>query len=184
MESYAFRPNKTGLPKLTNSTFYKTSKLAKTKNNSTIDINIQNLSNINNNTSQTNKSIKSNSKSIKNNNNIQNIIKKKINFSKLPSKHRSLSNIHINISSQKTDDNLFALSQIKNMDRFIEKRINKKVVWKQKARNIYDENTAMNTQKIKDIKNYLHQSRFEDSKNFDLKNEINKKNIFLLKKFK
>ena len=177
MESYAFRPKQTGLPKLTNSTFYKTLKLAKTKNNSAIDLNIQNLSNINN-TSQTNKSI---SKSIKNNG-VPTLVKKRINFSKLPSKHRSLSNINRNISSQETDDSLFALSQIKNMDRLIEKRINKKVVWKQKARNIYDENTSRNAQKIKSIKNNLHQARFEDSKNFDLKNEINRKKYFPIEK--
>ena len=176
MESYAFRPKQTGLPKLTNSTFYKTLKLAKTKNNSAIDLNIQNLSNINN-TSQTN----SISKSIKNNG-VPTLVKKRINFSKLPSKHRSLSNINRNISSQETDDSLFALSQIKNMDRLIEKRINKKVVWKQKARNIYDENTSRNAQKIKNIKNNLHQSRFEDSKNFDLKNEINRKKYFPIEK--
>ena len=174
MESYAFRPKQTGLPKLTNSTFYKTLKLAKTKNNSAIDLNIQNLSNINN-TSQTNKSI---SKSIKNNV-VPTLVKKRINFSKLPSKHRSLSNINRNISSQETDDSLFALSQIKNMDRLIEKRINKKVVWKQKARNIYDENTSRNAQKIKNIKNNLHQARFEDSKNFDLKMKLIEKNISL-----
>lgn len=177
MESYAFRPKQTGLPKLTNSTFYKTLKLAKTKNNSAIDLNIQNLSNINN-TSQTNKSI---SKSIKNNV-VPTLVKKRINFSKLPSKHRSLSNINRNISSQETDDSLFALSQIKNMDRLIEKRINKKVVWKQKARNIYDENTSRNSQKIKSIKNNLHLARFEDSKNFDLKNEINRKKYFPIEK--
>ena len=41
MESYAFRPKQTGLPKLTNSTFYKTLKSAKTKNNYAIDLNIQ-----------------------------------------------------------------------------------------------------------------------------------------------
>ena len=76
MESYAFRPDKTGLPKLTNSTFYKTLKLAKTKNNSAIDINIQNLSIINSAT-QTNKS---NSESIKNNNNIPDLTKKKNKF--------------------------------------------------------------------------------------------------------
>ena len=177
MESYAFRPKQTGLPKLTNSTFYKTSKLAKTKNNSAVDINIQNLSNINN-TSQTNKSISKQTK----NNNIPTLIKKRLNFSKMPSKQRSMSNINRNISSQETDDSLFALSQIKNMDRLIEKRINKKVVWKLKTRNIYDENTARNAQKIKNIKNNLHKLRFEDSKNFDLKNEINRKKYFPIEK--
>ena len=139
MESYAFRPKQTGLPKLTNSTFYKTLKLAKTKNNSAIDLNIQNLSNINN-TSQTNKSI---SKSIKNNV-VPTLVKKRINFSKLPSKHRSLSNINRNISSQETDDSLFALSQIKNADKLILKRLNKNSIWKEKMPNIYEISTLNN----------------------------------------
>ena len=172
MESYAFRPKQTGLPKLTNSTFYKTSKLAKTKNNSTVDMNIHNLSNINN-TSQTNKSSKS-----KVNSKDPMFIKRVINFSKISSKNRSISLQNRNVSSQETDDSLFALSQIRNMDRLIEKRINKKVVWKQKARNIYEVNASRNVQTIKSIKDQLHQSRFEDSKNFDLKNEINRKKYF------
>ena len=172
MESYAFRPKQTGLPKLTNSTFYKTSKLAKTKNNSTLDMNIHNLSNINN-TSQTNKSSKS-----KVNSKDSMFIKRIINFSKISSKNRSISLQNRNVSSQETDDSLFAFSQIRNMDRLIEKRINKKVVWKQKARNIYEVNASRNVQTIKSIKDQLHQSRFEDSKNFDLKNEINRKKYF------
>ena len=172
MESYAFRPKQTGLPKLTNSTFYKTSKLAKTKKNSAVDMNVQNLSNINN-TSQTNKSSKS-----KVNSKDSMFIKRIINFSKISSKNRSISMQNRNVSSQETDDSLFALSQIRNMDRLIEKRINKKVVWKQKARNIYEVNASRNVQTIKSIKDQLHQSRFEDSKNFDLKNEINRKKYF------
>ena len=172
MESYAFRPKQTGLPKLTNSTFYKTSKLAKTKKNSAVDMNVQNLSNINN-TSQTNKSSKS-----KVNSKDPMFIKRVINFSKISSKNRSISLQNRNVSSQETDDSLFALSQIRNMDRLIEKRINKKVVWKQKARNIYEVNASRNVQTIKSIKDQLHQSRFEDSKNFDLKNEINRKKYF------
>ena len=172
MESYAFRPKQTGLPKLTNSTFYKTSKLAKTKKNSAVDMNVQNLSNINN-TSQTNKSSKS-----KVNSKDSMFIKRIINFSKISSKNRSISMQNRNVSSQETDDSLFAFSQIRNMDRLIEKRINKKVVWKQKARNIYEVNASRNVQTIKSIKDQLHQSRFEDSKNFDLKNEINRKKYF------
>ena len=179
MESYAFRPKQNALPKLTNSTFYKTLKLAKTKSISAKDIyNPNNISNINNDTSQT---IQSN-KSIKNANN--QMFNKKINFSKINPKNRSLSVHKINreISSQETDDSLFALSQIKNMDRIIANRINKKVIWKQKTRNIYDVDTSHNTKQIKSIKEHLHQSRFEDSKNFDLKNEINRKKYFPMEK--
>jgi len=179
MESYAFRPKQNALPKLTNSTFYKTLKLAKTKSISAKDIyNPNNISNINNDTSQT---IQSN-KSIKNANN--QMFNKKINFSKINPKNRSLSVHKINreISSQETDDSLFALSQIKNMDRIIANRINKKVIWKQQTRNIYDVDTSHNTKQIKSIKEHLHQSRFEDSKNFDLKNEINRKKYFPMEK--
>jgi len=91
-------------------------------------------------------------------------MKKKIYSSKIRKQMRSSSVPSSNISSQETDDSLFALSQIRNMDRFISKRINKNVVWKEKARNIYEINTSRNYKEIKSIKDRIHESRFEDAK--------------------
>ena len=86
------------------------------------------------------------------------------------------------ISSQETDDSLFALSQIRNLDRYISKRINKKTIWKERTPNIYEINTSRNCKEIKNIKDRIHQSRFEDSKNFDLKYEISRKQYFPVEK--
>ena len=178
MENYAFLPKQKVLPKLTNSTFYKTLKFAKAKSNSVTDLNTHNLSNINN-TSQTAKggTIKNAITQMP-----LNLMKKKLNSSNFRKKIRSSSVPNQNMSTQETDDSLFALSQIKNMDRFISKRINKNVVWKEKMRNIYEINTSRNCKEIKSIKDRIHELRFEDSKNFDLKNEIHSKKYFPIEK--
>ena len=175
MESYSFRPKPNGFPKLTNSTWYKTYKFSKTKNKSVNNLNPNNLSNYE--TSNTGNTLK----------NLRTPIpvfglKKKLNSSKLRRKIRSSSVPSQNISSQETDDSLFALSQIRNLDRFISKRINKKTIWKERTPNIYEINTSRNCKEIKNIRDRIHQSRFEDSKNFDLKYEINRKKYFPVEK--
>ena len=175
MESYSFRPKPNGFPKLTNSTWYKTYKFSKTKNKSVNNLNPNNLSNYE--TSNTGNTLK----------NLHTPIpvfglKKKLNSSKLRRKIRSSSVPSQNISSQETDDSLFALSQIRNLDRFISKRINKKTIWKERTPNIYEINTSRNCKEIKNIRDRIHQSRFEDSKNFDLKYEINRKKYFPVEK--
>ena len=175
MESYSFRPKPNGFPKLTNSTWYKTYKFSKTKNKSVNNLNPNNLSNYE--TSNTGNTLK----------NLYTPIpvfglKKKLNSSKLRRKIRSSSVPSQNISSQETDDSLFALSQIRNLDRFISKRINKKTIWKERTPNIYEINTSRNCKEIKNIRDRIHQYRFEDSKNFDLKYEINRKKYFPVEK--
>ena len=175
MESYSFRPKPNGFPKLTNSTWYKTYKFSKTKNKSVNNLNPNNLSNYE--TSNTGNTLK----------NLRTPIpvfglKKKLNSSKLRRKIRSSSVPSQNISSQETDDSLFALSQIRNLDRFISKRINKKTIWRERTPNIYEINTSRNCKEIKNIRDRIHQSRFEDSKNFDLKYEINRKKYFPVEK--
>ena len=175
MESYSFRPKPNGFPKLTNSTWYKTYKFSKTKNKSANNLNPNNLSNYE--TSNTGNTLK----------NFHSPIpvfglKKKLNSSKFRRKIRSSSVPSQNISSQETDDSLFALSQIRNLDRFISKRINKKTIWKERTPNIYEINTSRNCKEIKNIRDRIHQSRFEDSKNFDLKYEINRKKYFPVEK--
>ena len=175
MESYSFRPKPNGFPKLTNSTWYKTYKFSKTKNKSVNNLNPNNLSDYE--TSNTGNTLK----------NLRTPIpvfglKKKLNSSKLRRKIRSSSVPSQNISSQETDDSLFALSQIRNLDRFISKRINKKTIWKERTPNIYEINTSRNCKEIKNIRDRIHQSRFEDSKNFDLKYEINRKKYFPVEK--
>ena len=176
MEGYSFRPKINEFPKINYSTWYKTIKFSKNKSNSTKDLSQSNLSNF----YETSNAV----------NTLKNFrpsipilgIKKKLNSSKFRQKIRSSSVPSQNISSQETDDSLFALSQIRNMDRYISKRINKKTIWKEKPRNIYEINTSRNCKEIKNIKDKIHQSRFENSKNFDLKYEINKKKYFPVEK--
>ena len=178
MENYIYRSSQKGLPKLTNSTFYKTLKFGKAKSNSVLDINTHNLSNLNE-ISQTTRG-----GTIKNTINQLplNLVKKKLYSSKFRKNIRSSSVPTQNISTQETDDSLFALSQIRNLDRFISKRINKIVVWKEKMRNIYEINTSRNCKEIKGIKDRIHELRFEDSNNFDLKSEISSKKYFPMEK--
>ena len=177
MESYASLPRQGTLPKVTNSTWYKTLKFSKTKQYSAKDMNTQNLSNLYETSNTGNTIINSFSQMP------QFGLKKKLNSSKFRQKFRSSSvPTSQSLSSQETDDSLFALSQIRNMDRFISKKINKNVVWKEKTRNIYEINTSRNCKEIKTIKDRIHQSRFEDSKNFDLKYEINRKKYFPIEK--
>ena len=176
MESYSFRPKPNGFPKLTNSTWYKTFKFSKTKNKSAKDLNPNNLSSQD--TLNTGNTLKNSSYTP-----IPAFgIKKKLNSSKFRRKMRSSSVPMQNISSQETDDSLFALSQIRNLDRYISKRINKKTIWKERTPNIYEINTSRNCKEIKNIKDRIHQSRFEDSKNFDLKYEISRKQYFPVEK--
>ena len=178
MENNIYCSNQKGLPKLTHSTFYKTLKFAKGKSNSVIDMNTHNLSSLNDLSQTTKGGPKKNAI----NQLPLNIVKKKLYSSKLRKNIRSSSVPTQNISTQETDDSLFALSQIKNMDRFISKRINKNVVWKEKMRNIYEINTSRNYKEIKSIKDRIHELRFEDSKNFDLKSEISSKKYFPMEK--
>ena len=170
MESFCYKTKQKGFPKLTNSTWYKTFKFSKSKNKSAKDLNPNNLSNYYE-TSNTANTLKNFNSSIPG-------TQKKINSSKVRLKLRSSSVPRQSISSQETDDSLFALSQIKNMDKMILKRINKNSIWREKMRNIYEVNTSRNCKEIKYIREKIYNSRFEESANFDLKSEINKKKYF------
>ena len=84
------------------------------------------------------------------------------------------------LSSAETDDTFFALSEIKQMDRKISKRINKGLIWKEKLNNIYDICTFQNK---KDIEKVRKGVRFYGTgDDFDLKAEIDKKKYFPVEK--
>ena len=84
------------------------------------------------------------------------------------------------LSSAETDDTFFALSEIKQMDKKISKRINKGPIWKEKLKNIYDLCTFQNR---KDIENVKAGVRFYGTgDDFDLKAEIDKKKYFPVEK--
>lgn len=84
------------------------------------------------------------------------------------------------LSSAETDDTFFALSEIKQMDRKISKRVNKGLIWKEKLNNIYDICTFQNK---KDIEKVRAAVRFlGEGEDFDLKAEIDKKKYFPVEK--
>lgn len=179
MESYTYKQKPNYLPKLnrTNSTWYKTFNLDKKKSNSMKTLNANNLSNYKNNKK------KINLKHIIHRNNSNNLkISKKTARTKLYKKTRPFSVLQSRISEAETDDSIFALSQIRNIDHLISKRINKNLVWKEKQKKIYDIKTSRNSKEIKNIKRKIYEARFEPSKNFDLKNEIDKKKYFPIEK--
>ena len=62
------------------------------------------------------------------------------------------------ISCNETDDKIFALSEIRNMDKKISKRIKKNLIWKEKLNNIYDICTSKNRNDIKEVKKKVRQN--------------------------
>ncbi len=180
MNSYVDIKGPNYLPKLkTSSTWYKTFHL---------DQKSKSLKNLKNNLSDlSNNKIEKKPINIKNliprNNScflkVKNTSKSK---SKIDQKNRPLSVLHSNISSEETDDSIFAFSQIKNIDDYITKRVFKNVVWKEKIGNIYDSETSRNVKDIKNIRKKIHDTRFDPPKNFDLKTEIDKKKYFPVEK--
>ena len=62
------------------------------------------------------------------------------------------------MSEVETDDAIFALSEIRIMDKRIAKRVNKNLIWKEKTNNIYDIVTSKNRNDIKEIKKKVRQS--------------------------
>ena len=179
MESYSYKPKLNGFPKIasSNSTWYKTFNLDKTKNNSMKDLNV--VPNLLNNNKKSNKN---NLFQKKNSNSNSSRMSQKISKSKLSKKSRPSSVIQYRNVEEETDDSIFALSQITNIDNLISKRINKNLVWKEKPKKIYDILASRNCKDIKRIRQKIHETRFEPSKNFDLRNEIDKKKYFPIEK--
>ena len=77
-----------------------------------------------------------------------------------------------------TDDDYFAMSEIKRIDTTIKKRINKDLIWKKKPDNIYDIYSSKNRTDITNIKNRVKQDLSEVHLN--LRKERNKNNYFPL----
>ena len=80
------------------------------------------------------------------------------------------------LSKAETDDTIFALSEIRQMDRKLAKRVNKNLIWKEKIHNIYDMSTSKNRNDINNIKQKVRQNMSGiDSK---LRKEIYKNKYF------
>lgn len=179
MEDYFNKGIFNDLPKLNSnySTWYKSNSLNKAKSISMKDLNTPKLSY---------RKINFNSKKklLSPKNSISKFLKLKKNYNKnKPIKFRSSSVIKDNnLFEEETDDSLFALSQVKFIDNLITKRINKKIIWKEKQKNIYDINTSKNNNIIKKIRKKIVENRFENLNNFDLKSEIDRNKYFSIQK--
>ena len=128
MESYSYKTKYRNFPKLqTNiSTWYRTFNLDKSKNNSMKNLHAPHISFLKN---------KKNDKDNKNSSLIFSKINNK-NHSKHFSRNTPLSFLHHYLSDEETDDSIFALSQIKNIDDLLSRRVNKTKIWKMKQKNI------------------------------------------------
>ena len=181
MNEYNYKPKTSSLPKLnltSLTTHYKSfySNLSKDKSNSSPynTFRVYNTKNIS--TSFFPSDINSNRDKIypKTAKNIINDRKKK-NISK---KTRSNITYLTEISKMETDDDYFAMSEIKRIDTTIKKRINKDLIWKKKPDNIYDIYSSKNRTDITNIKNRVKQDLSEVHLN--LRKERNKNNYFPL----
>ena len=174
MESYSYKSKYSNFPKLQSntSTWYKTFNLDQSRNNSMKNLHAPNISFLKN---------KKNDKINKNSSLIFSKIKNKNHFKHF-NRNTPLSFLHHHLSDEETDDSIFALSQIKNIDDLISRRANKTKVWKAKQQTIYDIEASNNYKTIKKIKESINKNRFKNTRIFDLKNEINKKKYFPVKK--
>ena len=175
MEINIDKPKINEFPKImtNNSTWYKTFHLDKAKNNSMKDLKSPNLE-----ANNIRRSIKKNIFQKKNTNTISKIMRK-IPKTKL---NRPSSALHYHFSEQETDDSIFALSQLKEIDQLIAKRANKKLVWKEKQKKIYDIPASKNYKQIRKIRQKIQERRFEHQTDFDLRSEIDKKKYFPIEK--
>jgi hypothetical protein len=173
MDAYSYKLKYSNFPKLqTNtSTWYRTFNLDKSKNNSMKNLHAPHISFLKN----------KNEKINKNSSLIFSKIKNK-NHSKHFNKNTPLSFLHYNLSDEETDDSIFALSQIKNIDDLLSKRVNKTKIWKKKQKTIYDIEASNNYKIIKKIKENINKNRFKNTRIFGLENEVNKKQYFPVKK--
>jgi len=173
MNDYFYKPKIKSLPKLplTTSTTYHTtfySNGPKTKNNS-----------INN----SHKILNSNENTIifnsnKNNTVYLNTENNYIDEKLRKNKKRKMKPYFIpknELSRAETDDTIFALSEIRQMDKKLEKRVNKNLIWKEKIYNIYDISSSKNRNDIKNIKQKVRNMSGINSK---LKKEIYKNKYF------
>ena len=79
-------------------------------------------------------------------------------------------------SQGETDDTIFALSEIRNMDKKLSKRVNKNLIWKEKIDNIYDICSSKNKKDIKEIKEKVRNNL--SGINSKLKKEIYRNKYF------
>lgn len=180
MNEYNYKPKENHLPKLnltSLTTHYKSfyTNFSKDKSNSS-NYNTQRVkTTTNNNSSLFSSRINSNDPTKIHSKGIKNIFdaKKKMNRKK----KIKLDTLYLTeISKNETDDNYFAMSEIRRIDNTIKKRINKEMIWNKKSQNIYDIFTSKNRQDIKNIKNKVRQNL--SGLNINLRKEIMKNNYF------
>jgi hypothetical protein len=151
MNDYFYKPKKNSLPKIPiteSTTYYKTFYTNRSKNkgysiNNSYKLIDSNKNNIIFNSKLINKKkfLKTEHNSVNERLNENNIFKiKQFLFPKNDA------------SEAETDDTIFALSEIRNMDKKLSKRVNKNLIWKEKIDNIYDVCTSKNKKDIKEIK--------------------------------
>ena len=172
MQGYFFKPKKNSLPSIpltTSSTYYNTfySNSSKNKGKSVNSSYKIINSNENNAIFNSNLSKKLYVKTEKNSTNEKHNNKRKIKNFFIP---------QTDISFVETDDAIFALSEIRNMDKKIAKRVNKNLIWKEKVYNIYDSYCSKNREDIRNIKSKVRHN-FSDI-NSKLKKEIYKNKYF------
>ena len=175
MNDYFYKPKKKSLPKIpltTTSTYYKTFYSGQSNNKTSsvffskknIETDENSVSNINKNNTFYN---------TEKNDSLQKLYKKKRDIKPYLLQHNDISEVE-------TDDTIFALSEIRHMDKLIKKRINKNLIWKEKMNNIYDIETSKNKKDIKEIKERVKYNL--SGINFKLKKSIYKNKYFPEKK--
>ena len=108
-------------------------------------------------------------------------LKNNLNIKKRNRNYTSLVKRKDSLSSAETDDTFFAFSEIKSIDKKINKRVYKRTVWKEKIKNIYDMYASENKKVIQRIRRNIREYEIP-SADFDLKAEINKKKYFPMEK--
>ena len=174
MNDYFYKPKKKSLPKLpltASTTYYNTFYTSRSKNKGNSNNSSYKLINSNENTiifnSNLNKKIFLKTE--------QNFMNEKIKKNK-KKKIKPFFISSNDASDAETDDTIFALSELRNMDNKIRKRINKNLIWKEKIDNIYDICSSKNRKDIKDIKERVRHNL--SGINSKLKKEIYKNKFF------
>ena len=180
MNEYKYKPRVNSLPKLnlaTLTTGYKSfySNNSKNKASSTY-YNTKRILTTNANTSIFSSRINSKEKDQLTSKNSKNLINDKLKKNK---KRKIDSNIILyltDISKDQTDDDYFAMSEVKKIDSTINKRINKNIIWKEKPGNKYEISSSKNRIDINNIKSRVKQNLSQVKIN--LRKEVNKNNYF------
>ena len=180
MNDYFYKPNKTSLPKIQSSsptTYYNTFYSGKSNNKTSSAFFTKKRINTDENLLNSNNNI--------NNNKTYYNTDKNFSYEKLiKNKRRKLKPYFLpsnDISVAETDDTIFALSEIRHIDKLINKRIKKNLIWKQKTNNIYDVATSKNKKDIKEVRERVRHNL--SGSNYKLKKSMFKNSYLPEEKF-